>query len=129
MARVWQAILQIRSGETRDSCTSPIRYWNVRVLSQLTRHTRTHTGEKRFACSVCNKAFARSDHLNKHLKVHSSGGPSSSEIATSLTLNQPLLGHMETEDDEENDEEENGFDGSEDAKRTEQLMAHIGMGV
>jgi len=28
-------------------------------------------GEKRFGCPTCNKRFMRSDHLNKHLKIHS----------------------------------------------------------
>ena len=27
-------------------------------------------GEKRFGCPTCNKRFMRSDHLNKHLKIH-----------------------------------------------------------
>ncbi|NXH15090.1 SP9 factor, partial [Bucco capensis] len=38
------------------------------------RHLRTHTGEKRFACPVCNKRFMRSDHLSKHIKTHNGGG-------------------------------------------------------
>ena len=32
------------------------------------------TGEKRFACPVCNKKFMRSDHLSKHVKTHSEAG-------------------------------------------------------
>lgn len=32
---------------------------------------RTHTDDKRFACTFCEKRFMRSDHLQKHLKTHS----------------------------------------------------------
>jgi uncharacterized Zn-finger protein len=27
-------------------------------------------GEKKFGCPTCSKRFMRSDHLNKHLKIH-----------------------------------------------------------
>jgi hypothetical protein len=40
----------------------------------MQRHLCTHTGEKRFACPVCNKRFMRSDHLGKHVRTHHEGG-------------------------------------------------------
>ena len=37
---------------------------------ELSRHRRMHTGEKKFACSMCGRRFVRSDHLMKHEKRH-----------------------------------------------------------
>ncbi|CAG0883184.1 unnamed protein product [Cyprideis torosa] len=37
---------------------------------ELSRHWRTHTGEKKFVCPVCNHRFMRSDHLTKHIRRH-----------------------------------------------------------
>jgi uncharacterized Zn-finger protein len=36
---------------------------------ELSRHMRSHTGDKKFVCAKCEKRFVRSDHLKKHGKV------------------------------------------------------------
>ncbi|KAL6489917.1 hypothetical protein MHYP_G00002620 [Metynnis hypsauchen] len=43
---------------------------------ELARHLRTHTGEKRFQCPLCDKRFMRSDHLIKHARRHPDFQPS-----------------------------------------------------
>lgn len=37
---------------------------------ELSRHRRTHTGEKKFVCPMCERRFMRSDHLTKHARRH-----------------------------------------------------------
>jgi len=53
--------------------------------SSLLRHRPIHTGMRRFACSICRKAFYRKDkckaHIKRHLGLVDGPGPSSSPPA------------------------------------------------
>lgn len=51
-----------------DGCDRNDTPWPSR--SALVAHLRKHTGERPFACHLCNKQFARSDALSKHVKIH-----------------------------------------------------------
>jgi KRAB domain-containing zinc finger protein len=59
--------------ESRASCGR-----GFAVNSHLSRHLRTHTGEKPFTCTQpeCGRVFARSAALDVHMRTHTGEKPS-----------------------------------------------------
>ncbi|KAI3372448.1 hypothetical protein L3Q82_022936, partial [Scortum barcoo] len=67
---------QLALRERPFECTWPDCGKKFSRSDELTRHYRTHTGEKRFNCPMCDKCFMRSDHLTKHARRHAGFHPS-----------------------------------------------------
>jgi len=41
----------------------------------LNTHMRLHTGDKKYKCHMCDKAFSQSGNLNKHVRVYTGDKP------------------------------------------------------
>ena len=40
------------------------------IAGNLKKHNITHTGEKQYSCSQCDKSFSEVGYLKKHMRIH-----------------------------------------------------------
>jgi uncharacterized Zn-finger protein len=63
------------AGGTEDPYPCSICGKTFAVPARLTRHFRTHTGEKPYTCEYCHKSFSVKENLSVHRRIHTKERP------------------------------------------------------
>lgn len=73
---------RMHSKEADDPYRCNICSKTFAVPARLTRHYRTHTGEKPFRCEFCDKSFSVKENLSVHRRIHTKERPYKCEVCS-----------------------------------------------
>ena len=79
--------MRTHTGQKPFQCQICMRHFSR--SDHLTTHIRTHTGEKPFGCPICDRKFARSDERRRHMKVHDGSGRKGQQRTAATTATPP----------------------------------------
>ncbi|XP_032361822.1 gastrula zinc finger protein XlCGF17.1 isoform X1 [Etheostoma spectabile] len=81
------------TGEKTFSCSVCNKAFTVN--GSLQKHMKIHKGEKSFSCSICKKAFIESGYLNRHMRIHTGEKAFSCSVCKkAFTVSGSLQKHM-----------------------------------